>query len=121
MHDPLTGGLRTEIALGCLPPYDLIAFFANFAAAGLLHPGTLALAVSRLEAGGCRDPEASEALARAFAESPDERLRRVSLAALIGLGRKGSGWTKARLEALDYWRTDPSPLVAEAAQFTFAN
>lgn len=57
-------------------------------------------------------------LVDAFRAVPDERLRAIAAAALIGIGA-GHGWTPERREHLDRFKTDPSPMVAALAQFTF--
>ncbi|MFO0906913.1 MAG: HEAT repeat domain-containing protein [Isosphaeraceae bacterium] len=58
-----------------------------------------------------------DAFEMAAAGHGDERMRRLALAVLVGRA-SAYGWTSARLERLRAYRRDPSPLVAEAAQFT---
>jgi hypothetical protein len=59
-----------------------------------------------------------DVLETAFANSADERLRRLALAAVIAQAAGTAGWTPALRERLDVYRRDPAPLVAAAAQFT---
>ncbi len=65
-----------------------------------------------------RDVEEVAALEAALTADPDERLRRLALAALIAQAAPPRGWDEARRERLETFRQDPSPLVAAAAQFT---
>lgn len=53
-----------------------------------------------------------------LAQSDDERLRRLALAALVAQGQ-ASGWSDERIARLHVYQQDTSALVAEAAQFTF--
>src|SRR5262249_9645663 len=116
--DPLTVRLRVELAAAALPGDELAGFLDRLAADGVLHADALAAAgvalrdvVRRLE------PEDLDALEAALGASPNERLRRLSLATLAA-GAGARGWTDERLSRLRTYRGDPAPLVAEAAQFT---
>ena len=60
-----------------------------------------------------------ESLEEAFTNSEDGLMRRLGLAALLAQTSDAAGWTDARRSRLEAFRRDPSPLVAEAAQFTF--
>jgi hypothetical protein len=51
----------------------------------------------------------------------DERLRLLALAALIAQSTQASGWSDEAIERLEIYRNDPSPMVAEIAQFTFVS
>ncbi|MDP4021990.1 hypothetical protein Q8W71_05075 [Methylobacterium sp. NEAU 140] len=118
--DPTAVRIRIEIALRGLPGPDLAECLAALARDDSLHPDALALAATRLEAAGTGlDPEACEGLEAALAVSPDARLRRLALATLVGVSRTAGGWSRARVARLADYRTDPAPLVAEAAQFVF--
>jgi hypothetical protein len=118
--DPTAVRIRVEIALRGLPGPDLADFLAALARDDSLHPDALALATTRLEAAGTGlDPGDCEALEATLAASPDVRLRRLALAALVGLSRTAGGWSEIRLARLADYRTDASALVAEAAQFVF--
>ena len=54
-----------------------------------------------------------------LAASTDERLRMLALGALIAQSKQSSGWSDEAIARLENYRNDPSPLVAEVAQFTF--
>jgi hypothetical protein len=55
-----------------------------------------------------------------LAAHPDERLRRLAYAILrVSVTFPPQGWTPERLERLQKYRQDSSPLVAGVAQFTF--
>ena len=87
---------------------------------GTLHAGTIAAYISALHTAGNR-PDASELdrLEQTLAAHPSEQIRRFGLAALVGAAGGNRGWTEVRLTRLNRYREDPSPLVAEAAEFTF--
>ncbi|MBD2768436.1 hypothetical protein IC235_11095 [Hymenobacter sp. BT664] len=80
--------------------------------------------VQALEASGQR-PGAKpgvnslQAFELALADSPDARLRRLGFAALLAQSAQVAGWTNALRTRLDWYRRDPAPLVAAAAQFFF--
>lgn len=116
--DPALAGLCAELAASALPAAALPAWFGQ--AVGTLHTGSLPRAVASLEAPRGLRPEEVEAVEAALAPAGDERLRRLALAALRAqAGSLRLGWTTERLARLEAFRADPSPLVAEAAQFTF--
>jgi hypothetical protein len=116
--DPLTIRLRVELAAAALPAEELAGYLDRLAAADVLHADALAVAQVALGPVGERlEPESLDALEAALGASPDERLRRLALAALTA-GARAHGWTDDRLRRLRGYRGDPAPLVAEAAQFT---
>jgi len=116
--DPALAGLCAELAASALPAAALSAWFGQ--AADMLHAGSLPRAVAALEATHGLRPEELEAVEAALASERDERLRRLALAALRAQASSlRLGWTAERLARLEVFRADPSPLVAEAAQFTF--
>jgi hypothetical protein len=57
-------------------------------------------------------------LERELSRSPHPRLRRLGLAALVGLSQRPPGFDAGRLAALRAYREDPAPIVAAAARFT---
>lgn len=65
------------------------------------------------------DRTALQQLERRLAGHPDERLRRIALAALIAQSQAFAGWTQELRERLKAYAEDSSPLVASAAAFTF--
>jgi len=116
--DPLTMRPRVELAAAALAGEELAAFLGRLAAEDVLHADALAAAVAALSGFARRaEPEDLDALEATLAVSPDERLRRLALAALTA-GARARGWTDDRLERLRGYRRDAAPLVAEAAQFT---
>lgn len=58
-------------------------------------------------------------LETALAASADERLLRLALVALVAQSKQAQGWSDEAIARLQKYREDPSPMVAEAAQFTF--
>jgi hypothetical protein len=116
--DPVLAGLCAELAAASLPAASLPTWFVQ--AVDTLHAGSLPRAIAALEAPRGLRPEELEAIEAALALAGDERLRRLALAALRAqAGSLRLGWTAARLARLEAFRADTSPLVAEAAQFTF--
>ncbi len=120
-QDTLATRLSIMIAITVLPIEELIAYFARLATEGTLHAGLLAYACTMLESSDARtDPAEFAHLERALRNSPDERLRRLAFAALIGLARTAQGWTQDCLTLQQQYRSDSSPLVAEFALFTIS-
>ncbi len=113
--DPVLAGLCAELAVSALPAAVLPVWLNENV--GTLHGGALPRAIAVLEAPRGLEPGELEAIETALAVAGDERLRRLALAVLHGLAR--FGWTAERLARLETFRADPSPLVAEAAQFIF--
>lgn len=114
--DPLTVSLRVEIAIQALPWDELTALLTRLTDEGEMHAEALALAVQTIRDTSL-DATNLENLEAALANDSDERLRRLALAALVAQSQS-SGWDSQRLERLYSYRTDPSPMVAAAAQFT---
>lgn len=70
----------------------------------------------------CQRPDADlYELEKGLIASDDERMRRLALAALVTQVNQAGGWTDERIARLQAFQRDPSPLVAEAAQFTFVS
>ncbi len=117
--DRLVTAHRLDLAAAALPWDEVAALLEAAAASGDLHAGALSAAVRSLEHGRNRaDAAEIESLEASFGSSPDERLRRLGLAALIALAASPRGWDAPLRLRLDVYRADPSPLVASAAQFT---
>jgi hypothetical protein len=91
------------------------------AAANELYPDTLQAAVNAVITPRSYSPETERLseLEESLSQSPDERLRRIALAALMAQSGRPRGWTSARRARLRVYQEDPSPLVAAVAQFTF--
>jgi hypothetical protein len=122
--DPATVRTRAVLAISGLPWDGVIAFLSRLVETNDLHAEALTAAVHVLENSGDRDSVSEgdgnlETLESIFAASPDERLRRLALAALLAQSTRTSGWTRPLRNRLRLYQNDPSPLVAEAAQFTF--
>jgi hypothetical protein len=78
----------------------------------LLHHDAMVAAMSAVH--GCVHPSQLEQELRA---SPDPRLRRLALEALVQAASPKNGWTAERRELLERYRKDPSPAVAGPASF----
>lgn len=117
--DPLTAALRVELGVAALAGAELADFLAGMAAADALHADALHAANVALGPAALRpDGAGLDRLEARLAASPDERLRRLALAALVARAQHAGGWDPGRLARLRALRADPSPLVAAAAQFT---
>jgi hypothetical protein len=116
--DPLTKCLQVELAIPALPWQELAMFFQKLVASEQMHPEVLWTAVSGIVQVDRRN-DANELiqLEEILSASDDDRLRRIALAGLISQSQT-DGWNSERRERLYTFRNDPSPLVAEKAQFT---
>lgn len=118
--DPLTISLRVELAVQALPWHELAAMLANTVASGELHAEALAIAAQAITQAASRSDATDLAQFEAdLARCSDERLRRLAFAALVAQSQPPRGWNDERLARLQSYRTDPAPMVAAAAQFTF--
>jgi len=118
-RDPLTVSQQIRLATVALPFHDLAEFIAAASAGHLLHPGAVESLVQSIHGAANRpDAELLETLETRFSAHTDEVLRRVAFASLVAISGSNRGWDQARLRRLREFRRDPSPLVAEAAQFT---
>ena len=120
-EDILVSCLRVRLAITALPDEELIPFLTQLAARDELRPDVLNAALSSVDSNAddaVRIAEEWDYLETELARSSDERLRRLALQCLIH-GAFFPGWTDDRIERLRVFRDDISPLVAEAAQFTF--
>lgn len=118
--DPLTARLQVDLAVATLTGSGLADWLADLAAADALHADALGAAIQAILSAASRpDAIGLDHLGATLAPSPDARLRRLALAALVARSGVGAGWDSRRLARLRAFRDDPSPLVAAAAQFTF--
>jgi len=120
--DRLTSSLQIRLAARALPWDEVGALLLRLAEAGDLHSDALSTACQEFTAARAalrRDEAAGlAALDERFGVSPDRYVRRLGLAALVGLARSARGWDADRLARLNAYRADPATLVAAAAQFT---
>ncbi|BDA70639.1 hypothetical protein CAL7716_048050 [Calothrix sp. PCC 7716] len=117
-EDPLTVTLQVSLAVYALPWEELATFFQQLALEGKMHYEVLFRAVQGLEKISSRnDINELIHLEEILAPSDDEKLRCIALAALITQS-KVQGWNDELKQRLYAFRNDPSPMVAEKAQFT---
>jgi hypothetical protein len=117
--DPLTLSWRVELIIRGLPWEEIAPELMKLA--DRLHANALVRAQFALEQAHRRPDAHLFDLEMALANSENEGLRRLALAALIAQSRQSSGWSDECIARLQVYRNDPSPLVAEAAQFTFVS
>ncbi len=117
--DPLTVSLRIRIILHGLPWEEVTQELVQLRE--VLHADALGRAESAIQYLASRPDANLFDLETALATNNDERLRRLALAALIAQTQQASGWSDERIARLQVYRDDVSPLVAEAAQFTFVS
>jgi hypothetical protein len=119
--DPLTSALRAELAVASLGASELVNQFEGRAESDALHADVLHASIAAVTAAAGRAGGVDlDDLEAALGSHHDARLRRLGLATLVA--RAGvAGWGEARLARLRAYRADPAPLVAAAAQFTFAD
>jgi hypothetical protein len=117
-EDPLAAPLRLRLASAALGPRALVRLFSDLDAARW-RADVLMTGANLLESGtpGLSGRDLKQ-LESALVSSSSPALRRLALAALLGLARQGH-WDGPRLERLESYRRDPDPLVASAAQFYF--
>lgn len=117
--EPLTVSLRVELAIHALPWNELTALLKRLTASSEMHAEALALAIRTIQSASSRSNVADlEQLEAALANSSDEQLRRLALAALVAQSQSPRGWDDERWSRLRSYRTDSAPMVAAAAQFT---
>lgn len=118
--DLAAASLRVEIAAASLLPSELTLLLTQMADADTLHADAVSAGVRGIAASRLRLSASDwDTLETSLAASPDDRLRRLAVAALTAGAGTTEGWTPARRERLESYRRDPAPLVAAAAQFTF--
>src|SRR5439155_1412890 len=94
-------------------------FLVGLASRDALHADAVCAVAQHLEHDFGWPTETLAVLERALAASPDERLRRLAVSALVGQSQMPSGWDEARRGRLSAFEADPSPLVAASATFAF--
>ena len=133
--DPLTITLQVRLAATCLEESALVRFFEEHL--DELHAEALMTGVQFLSDRQLVRPEDVPAPTSALGQPTvtlrindntmetcfglhrDPRLRRLALACLVAQSKAGRGWTVVLRERLTRHQQDPSPLVADAAVFTF--
>jgi hypothetical protein len=118
-EDRLTLSLRIRLIVKGLPWEEVALELAKLTKE--LHADALGIAQDAIQQASRRPDAQLFDLEMAFANSEDEGLRRLALAALVAQSKQSKGWSDERLACLQTYREDPSPLVAEAAQFTFVS
>jgi hypothetical protein len=119
--DLMTATCQVRLALEVLAPEELRALLEKLGADGGLHADSLCAGMEALSNPShvqYSTPAALDTLEGELSRSGNEQIRRLALAALQQAAEHG-GWTSERLARLNAYRTDMSPLVAAAAQFTF--
>jgi hypothetical protein len=117
--DPLTVSLRIRIILRGLAWEEATQELIQLRE--VLHADAMGKAESAIQYAASRPDADLFGLEMALATSTDERLRRLALAALIAQSQQTQGWSDERIARLQVYKDDISPLVAEAAQFTFVS
>ncbi len=130
--DAVAARLRADLAITGLSWPEIPPFLSDLAARGELHADALAASLAAISgavqtrafaaATGAGDDETDELAQteRALAQHADEKLRRVAVAVLVARAAHGAaGWSPVLRARLETYKTDVSPLVAAAAQFTF--
>lgn len=118
-EDRLTLSLRIRLIIKGLPWEEVVPELAELAKE--LHADALERARDAIQQAYTRPDAQLFDLEMAFANSEDESLRRLALAALVAQSKQSKGWSDDCIARLQTYRKDPSPLVAEAAQFTFVS
>ena len=124
--DPLTIELRIDLAIALLPWDEVVTLLEEALEKGELHAGAvqrayekLSWVIGRFDMAARPDVKEMIHLEEKLAANPDERLRRIALAALITQSELPEGWNEERRARLRIYQADPSALVSAAAQFTF--
>ena len=118
-EDPLTLSWRIELIIRGLPWEEIAPELIMLA--DRLHANALVKAQLALERVRTHPDAQLFDLELALAHSENEGLRRLALAALIAQSKQSSGWSDECIARLQTYQQDSSPLVAEAAQFTFVS
>ncbi len=118
--DLAAASLRVEIAAASLLPSELTFLLTQMADTDTLHADAVSAGVRGIAASRLRlSVGAWDTLEASLSASPDDRLRRLAIAALAAGAGTNEGWTPARRKRLESYCRDSAPLVAAAAQFTF--
>ena len=118
-EDRLTLSLRTGLIVQGLSWEEIAPELVKLA--NVLHANALGRAQDAIQQVHTRPDAQLFDLEMALVNSGDEGLRQLALAALIAQSQQGSGWSDECIARLQTYREDPSPMVAEAAQFTFVS
>jgi hypothetical protein len=118
-EDPLTVSLRLPVIVQGLPWEEVGPELSRLVDA--LHADALVVAEQAIQDATTRPDAELLALETLLAGSTSELLRRLALSALQARTRQARGWSDECIAHLENYRRDPSPLVAEAAQFTFVS
>jgi hypothetical protein len=118
-QDRLTISLRVEIIIAGLPWKEVASELVRLT--NTLHADAMSKAWWGIRQAATRPDARLLDLEMTLAASSDERLRWLALVALIAQSAQASGWSDEAIARLEKYRNDPSPLVAEAAQFTFVS
>ena len=117
--EPLTAVWQAQLAVSGLNWDDAGVVLRRLATTDALHAeATIAAVAAAEERGGQVDGEGLAVLEATLRVEGDPRLRRIALAALVGLAQPPRGWSPELLERLRQYRADPAPLVAAAAWYT---
>ena len=116
-QDRLVTSLQVRIILSGLPWDEVATELVQLV--DKLHADALIQAEIAVQWAYIRPDADLSKLEMTLAQSNDERLRRLALAALLAQASQINGWSDALVARLHAYRQDSSPLVAEAAQFTF--
>jgi hypothetical protein len=117
--DPLAVNLRLDIGSAIFSITEFTALIEQLSDARELHAEAFMHALQYLT--NYRDLGTAEAtlIEERWRDDLNPLLRRLGLAILIGSTKPPLGWTQYRRAALQGYRSDPEPMVAAAAQFTF--
>ena len=118
-QDRLTISLRVEIILTGLAWEEVAHELVRLT--NMLHVSALSKAWRGIQQAANRPDARLLELEMTLTTSTDERLRMLALGALIAQTKQSSGWSDEAIARLENYRNDPSPLVAETAQFTFVS
>jgi hypothetical protein len=118
-EDRLTISLRVEIIVSGLPWEEVAQELVQLS--DKLHADALTRAQFAIEQAARRPDANLVSLEMTLASSSDERLLRLALAALVAQTKQVNGWSDERISRLQAYRDYTSPLIAEAAQFTFTS
>lgn len=136
-EDAVCAPWRVRVAIHTLSASEILALLEELVQSNDLHAETLQAACQEIAPAipsvpdmwedffesmfegevRLRQPEKLEEL---LSSHHDDRLRRVALSSLIAASRDSAGWTLERRVRLVRYQSDASPLVASAAEFTFA-
>ncbi len=118
-EDRLTAFLQVRIAAQLLSWEEIGVLLLKLVEWGDLRGDVLSGACEALRTATYRsDASGLVGLERQLAGNANPYVRRLGLAALIGMAQSPWGWDAPRLELLRAYREDPAPLVAAIAQFT---